>query len=62
MVIKTCSFTVNGPGLSETPKILTLGTTLAHRRTMGKEINCATTYQWNYQHGFARAHLCYVHR
>ena len=43
MVIRTCSFTVKGPGLMETPNILTLGTTRAHSRTKGNEINCATT-------------------
>lgn len=43
MVIRTCSFTVKGPGLMETPKIFTLGTMRAQSRTKGKEINCATT-------------------
>ena len=44
MVIKTCSLTVKRPGLRDIPKILTLGTMRAQRRTMGNEINCATTY------------------
>lgn len=45
IVIKTCSFTVNGPGLMLMPKILTCGINRAQRRTIGKEINCATTYR-----------------
>lgn len=42
MVIMTCSLMVNGPGLSDIPKILTRGTTRAHARMRGKEISCAT--------------------
>ena len=41
-VRRTCSLTVKGPGLIETPKILTLGTTRAQRRPRGKESSWAT--------------------
>lgn len=44
IVMRTCSLIENGPGLSDTPKILTLGTTRAHTRMMGKDTNCATIY------------------
>ncbi len=42
MVMSTCSFTLNGPGLSGMPKTLTLGTHRAHARPMGNEISWAT--------------------
>jgi hypothetical protein len=41
-VLHTCSFTVKGPGLSETPRILTRGMNLAHRRPTGNDSSCAT--------------------
>lgn len=44
IVMRTCSLIENGPGLSDTPKILTLGTTRAHTRMMGNDTNCATIY------------------
>ena len=47
IVISTCSFTVNGPGLSDTPKILTSGTMRAQSRPIGKAISWATSYKNN---------------
>ena len=35
-LMRTCSLMVKGPGLSEAPKILTLGITRCHRRMIGK--------------------------
>ena len=43
--MRTCSLTVKGPGLIETPKILTLGTTRAQRRPRGKESSWATIWR-----------------
>jgi hypothetical protein len=40
----TCSLMVNGPGLSETPKILPLGTMRAQRRMMGNESSSGTSW------------------
>lgn len=55
MVMITCSLMVNGPGLSETPKILTLGTIRAQARMSGKEISCATICGGCTWLGWARA-------
>ena len=45
MVIRTCSLTVKGPGLRETPKTLTLGRKRAQRRPRGKDSSWATIYK-----------------
>lgn len=42
MVTRTCSLTVNGPGLRARPKTLTRGTNLAHKRPTGNEMSRAT--------------------
>ena len=45
IVMSTCSLIVKGPGLSDTPKILTRGTMRAQARRRGKETSCATIYR-----------------
>lgn len=44
IVIKTCSFTVKGPGFKDTPKTLTRGTIRAQSLPIGKDNSCATIY------------------
>ena len=41
-VIKTCSLTVNGPGLIDVPKTFHLGMYIAHARPIGNDNNWAT--------------------
>lgn len=43
IVIKTCSLTVKGPGLSGKPKIVHRGRMYAHNRPRGNEISCGTS-------------------
>ena len=44
IVMSTCSFTVNGPGLRDMPKNFTLGISLAHNRPTGKDNSWATIW------------------